>query len=74
MIHDQDIPMYLWEEAARTIVYVHNRISHSVLGDQTPKEMFSGENPEVSDLKIFGCSIEKFKVRSFRKEGIVCRI
>ena len=22
MIHDQDLPMYLWEEAARTTVYV----------------------------------------------------
>ena len=22
MIHDQDLPMHLWEEAARTIVYV----------------------------------------------------
>ena len=37
MIYDQDIPMYLWEEAARKTVYVHNRISHNVLGNKTPK-------------------------------------
>ena len=45
MIHDQDIPMYLWEEAARTIVYVHNIISHSALGIKTLEEMFSEERP-----------------------------
>ena len=32
MIYDQDLPMHLWAEAARTAVYVHNRISHSALG------------------------------------------
>ena len=31
MIHDQDIPMHLWDEETRTIVYVHNRLSHSSL-------------------------------------------
>ena len=24
MIHDQDLPMYLWAEAARTTVYIQN--------------------------------------------------
>jgi transposase InsO family protein len=32
MIHDQYLPMHLWAEAARTIVYVQNRLSHSALG------------------------------------------
>ena len=54
MIHDQDLPMYLWEKASRTSVYVHNRISHSTLGNKTLEEMFTGEMPEVSHLKIFG--------------------
>ena len=46
-IHDQDLPMYLWAEAARTIIYVQNRISHSALGNKTPEEMFSGENQRI---------------------------
>ena len=29
MIHDQDLPMHLWVEAARRTVYVQNRLSHS---------------------------------------------
>ena len=37
MIYDQDLPMHLWEEAARTVVYVQNRISHSALGFKTPE-------------------------------------
>ena len=44
-IHDQDLPMHLWDEAARTTVYVQNRLSHSALGFKTPKEMFTGNNP-----------------------------
>ena len=37
MIHDQDLPMHLWAEATRTVVYVHYRISHNALGNETPK-------------------------------------
>ena len=57
MIHDQDLPMHLWAEAARTTVYVQNRLSHSALGFKTPEEMFTGKKPEVSHLKIFGCPV-----------------
>jgi hypothetical protein len=57
MIHDQDLPMCLWAEIAMTVVYVQNQLSHSALGFKTPKEMFTGKNPEVSHLKIFGCPV-----------------
>jgi hypothetical protein len=57
MIHDQDLPMCLWEKAVRTTVYVQNRLSHSALGFKTPEEMFSGKNSEVSHLKISGCPV-----------------
>jgi transposase InsO family protein len=55
MIHDQDLPMCLWEEATMVAVYVQNRLSHSALGLKTPEDMFTGKKPEVSHLKIFGC-------------------
>jgi hypothetical protein len=35
MIHDQYIPMHLWDEETRTIVYVQNILSHSALGFKT---------------------------------------
>jgi transposase InsO family protein len=57
MIHDQDLPMCLWAEAAMTAVYVQNRLSHSALGFKTSEEMFKGKKPEVSHLKRFGCPV-----------------
>jgi transposase InsO family protein len=57
MIHDQDLPMCLWAEAAMAVVYVQNRLSHSALGLKTPEEMFTRKKPEVSHLKIFGCPV-----------------
>ena len=45
MIHDQDLPMHLWAEATRTMIYIQNRIFHSVLGVKTPEEMFIGKKP-----------------------------
>ena len=74
MIHDQDLPMCLWVEAAMAVVYVQKRLSHSSLGFKTPEEMFTGKKLEVSHLKIFGCPVfiripkEKInKLEPFRK-------
>jgi hypothetical protein len=44
MLHDQEFPMHLWEEATKTVVYVQNISPHLVLGNKTPEEMFTGEN------------------------------
>jgi hypothetical protein len=55
MIHDQGLPMHLQEKTSNTIVYVHNRIPHKILGNKTPKEVFTGKKPKVSHLRIFGC-------------------
>ena len=39
MIRDQDLPMHLWAEVARTTVYVKNRNPHRVLENKTPEEV-----------------------------------
>ena len=57
MLHDQDLPMHLWAEAARTAVYVQNRTPHRVLNNKNPKYVFSNKKPEVSHLRIFGCPV-----------------
>ena len=57
MLHDQELPMHLWAEAARTTVYVQNHTPHGVLKNNNPKEFFSGKKPEVIHLKIFGCPV-----------------
>jgi hypothetical protein len=77
MIHDQDLPMCLWEKAAMATIYVQNRLPHSALGFKTPEEMFTGKKPEVSHLKIFGCPVfvhipkeKRNKLEPSRKKGI----
>ena len=81
MIHDQDMPMHLWEETSRTTVYVQNRISHSSIGNKTPEEMFTGEKPKGSHQNIFGCPVylhvpkqKRSKLDPSRKEGKICWI
>ena len=77
MIHDQDLPMHLWEEAARIVVYVQNRSPHKVFGNKAPEEIFSGEKLKVNHLQIFGCPVfihipkEKMtKLEPFGRNGI----
>ena len=53
MIHDQDLPMHLWDEATRTVVYVQNIIAHSVIGNKNLEEMLTIEKPEVIHLNFF---------------------
>jgi hypothetical protein len=48
MIHDQDLPMCLWEEAAMIAVYVQNQLSHNALEFKTLEEMFTGKKLEVT--------------------------
>ena len=77
MIHDQDLPMHLWDEAASTVVYVQNRLYYSALGFKTLEEMYIRKKPEVSHLNIFGCPVyvhipkEKItKLDPFENKGI----
>ena len=46
MIHDQYLPMHLWDEEARTILYVHNRLSHSALEFRVMKKCVQERNPK----------------------------
>ena len=57
MLHDQDLPMHLWAEAARTGMYVQNRTPHRVLKNNTPEEVFFDKKLEVSHLRIFSCPV-----------------
>ena len=77
MIHDQGLQMYLWAEACGTAVYVQNRSPHRRLGDITPEEAFTGEKPDISHLRIFGCPVyihvpreKRTKLDSTGKQGI----
>ena len=77
MLHDQDLPMHLWEKAARTVVYVQNRTPHKVLKNKTLEEVFSEKKPEISHLRVLGClvyiqipKVKRTKLDPSGKKGI----
>ena len=77
IIHDQDLPMHLWDEATKTIMFVQNGLSHIALGFKTFEEMYTRKKPEVSHLKIFACRVyvhipkeKRTKLDPFGKNGI----
>jgi hypothetical protein len=47
MIHDQNLPMILWEEASMTEVYVQSSSPHKILKNMNHEEAFTRVNPEV---------------------------
>jgi hypothetical protein len=57
MLHDQDLPKFLWAEACNIVVYLLNRSPHRVLGNVTLEEAFTGKKPDISHLRIFGCIV-----------------
>ena len=53
MLQDAKLPNSLWAEAVTTANYIRNR--SPVCGDsKTPKELFYGDKPDVSNMKTFG--------------------
>jgi hypothetical protein len=77
MIYDQELPMFLWEKVCNIVVYVKNRSPHRILGDKTLEDEFSWVNPEIINLRIFGCPIyihvhveKKKKMEPLGQKGI----
>ena len=52
MLHDQDLPMHLWEELAWKIVYVQNHTPHRV-----QEETIMGTSSHTTSRKVW-CSIK----------------
>lgn len=76
MLHDQKLPMFLWGEATKTIVYIQNRTPHQVLGDKTHEEAFTGMKPKVGHFRLFGYPVyshvpneKRTKLEASRKKG-----
>jgi transposase InsO family protein len=58
MMHDQELSMFLWEEACNTMVYVHNKSPHMILGDKTSGGGFlRGEAKDRTFEDIWLCSL-----------------
>jgi len=57
LLLDAQLPKTLWTEALRTANYLRNRVSPSARDDtKTPYELFTGQKPDISHLRVFGCT------------------
>lgn len=57
MLSESNISKTFWNEAVRTAVYIINRSpSASLENKKTPAEVWYGRKPDVSNMRVFGCS------------------
>lgn len=59
MIKDLDLPKYLWGEAIRTAAFIINRSPTRAVqekGTSTPAELWYSQKPNITKLKVFGCT------------------
>ncbi|CAL2244033.1 unnamed protein product [Prunus armeniaca] len=66
MLHEKELPYYLWAEAVHTAVYILNRCPTKALRDKTPFEAYSTRKPgtswnwkEVSDNSVVMMNFEE---------------
>jgi hypothetical protein len=76
MMYDQNLPLFLWVEAASTAVYIQNMSPHKSLEEKTPEEVFTGINPLFDHLRIFGSPVyihipkeKRNKLEAYGKKG-----
>ena len=56
MLYESRMALSFWGEALAAFVHVHNRITTSALPDSTPHGSFLGNKPDVSMLRVWGCT------------------
>ncbi|KAE8182692.1 hypothetical protein CF336_g8454, partial [Tilletia laevis] len=55
LLHGRNIPLEYWAEAASTAAYIRNRCPSSALDGKTPYELWHGTQPQLGNLRVFGC-------------------
>jgi hypothetical protein len=55
MLMESGLSTDLWAEAIATANYLKNRSPTKVLKDKTPYEAWTGNKPDLSHLRVFGC-------------------
>lgn len=56
LLKGMNVPGRLWGEAVRHSVYLLNRLPTKALEDKTPFEGWHGRKPNLSYLRVFGCT------------------
>lgn len=54
MLWDAQLPKLFWAEAVNTICYLINKSPSSAINFKSPNEMWYGEMPDYTRLRVFG--------------------
>jgi hypothetical protein len=57
MLSNSELPLFLWSEALKTVVYVLNQVPSKAI-PKTPFELWNGWKPILNHLHIWGCPAE----------------
>ena len=69
MLHDSDLPKFLWAEATAHAVYLKNRTWTRTIGDTTPFELLNGQKPNVGNLHPWGCKVRVHDTTGSKLDG-----
>jgi hypothetical protein len=78
MVHDLDLPMFLWARTCCYAYYILNIYPHRVLKDKTQDEAFTSEKQDVYRFRVFGSLVyidvpkeKMMKIEPFSLNSIV---
>ena len=78
MLIGAKLPKKFWAESLSTAVYLRNRSPSKAVVDMTPFEAWNDYKPDVSHLRVFGCTVyahiekdERFKLDSKARKCIL---
>ena len=67
---EAELPHYLWVEAIHTACYLANRTPMAKHNWKTPYELVTGQKPNLSHLKVYGCKAYALKHHIPRKQKL----
>ena len=69
MLKAKNLPTLLWAEAVNTAVYIQNRVlSSERRRTKTPYEIWTGEKPDLSHVRVFGSEAFVYVPKQFTKK------
>ena len=69
MLHETDLPKFLWAEAMAHAVYLKNRTWTRTIGDTTPFELLNGQRPNIANLQPWGCKVRVHDATGSKLDG-----
>ena len=67
LLLEAKLPQTYWLRAIATACYLRNLVL-TERGGLTPSESFTGKNPQIQRLKVFGCTVVVRKRKTFRQK------